>query len=162
MRVPGGGRTAPPLWLAAALAGAAALAACEAPVVPPLARTQIDALRAESDAPARYRFQVDARRSVVGRAAVTTTEGRVVLVDDAARLVVVDGPALLDDVVGAPAALHDGRVVAARATEPGESDLWVVTMDGAPPRAIAAAHGADGQPFARTIRFERVSTTWAP
>ena len=75
---------------------------------------------------------------------------RVVVVDHDARLFVQQGPtrrALLDQVVGTPVVLDSQRIVAARQTEPGESDLWILTADGQPPRALAAAPGADDSAF---------------
>lgn len=84
------------------------------------------------------------------RAALLHPRGGALLVDDEARLSWVRKGVrqpLLDEVVGKPALLDDGRVVAARSTDPGESDLWLVTLDGAPPRALTATAGADGQPF---------------
>lgn len=77
-------------------------------------------------------------------------KGGALVVDGDARLFWVTSDArrpLLDSVVGRPALLRDGRVIAARATDLGESDLWLVTTDGAPPRALTATAGADGQPF---------------
>jgi hypothetical protein len=74
---------------------------------------------------------------------------RVVAVDADARLVLVEGAIrrpLLDHVVGAPVVVDATRVLAARETEPGETDLWLVSDDGAPPRALAAAPGADDSP----------------
>lgn len=87
------------------------------------------------------------------RAARMHPTGGALLVDEEARLLWVEKGErgarrpLLDAVVGRPALLGDGRVVAARSTDPGESDLWLVTLDGAPPRALTASPGADGQPF---------------
>jgi hypothetical protein len=75
---------------------------------------------------------------------------RVVVVDHDARLFVQQGAArraLLDQVVGTPVVLDSQRVLAARETEPGESDLWILTADGQPPRALAAAPGADDSAF---------------
>jgi hypothetical protein len=66
--------------------------------------------------------------------------------DADARLLVQQGARrrqLLDGVVGEPVVLDNTRVIVARQTEPGETDLWMVTDDGQPPRALAAAPGAD-------------------
>jgi len=75
---------------------------------------------------------------------------RVVVVDHNAHLFVQQGAtrrALLDQVVGTPVVVDSQRVIAARQTEPGESDLWILTADGQPPRALAAAPGADDSAF---------------
>lgn len=93
-------------------------------------------------------------RLPAARAAVLWPRGatgtpRVVAVDADARLVVVEGQRrrpLLDRIVGAPVVVDAARVIAARETEPGETDLWLVSDDGAPPRALAAAPGADDSP----------------
>lgn len=80
----------------------------------------------------------------------TDAADRVVVVDHDARLFVQQGAtrrALLDQVVGTPVVLDSQRVIAARETEPGESDLWILTADGQPPRALAAAPGADDSAF---------------
>lgn len=85
-----------------------------------------------------------------GREARLHPQGGALVVDDDARLSWVrrgDRRALLDGVEGRPALLEDGRVIASRATDPGQSDLWLVTLDGRPPRALTATPGADGQPF---------------
>jgi hypothetical protein len=74
---------------------------------------------------------------------------RVAAVDADARLVLVEEGRrrpLLDHVVGVPVVLDERRLIAARETEPGETDLWVVADDGTPPRAVAAAPGADDSP----------------
>ncbi len=84
------------------------------------------------------------------RAARLHPRGGALVVDANAALSLVQGDgkrALLDSVVGRPALLPDGRVVASRSTDIGESDLWIVTLDGAPPRALTSTAGADGQPF---------------
>jgi hypothetical protein len=79
---------------------------------------------------------------------------RVVTVDADDRLVLSTNAdagsartVLLDHVVGSPVFLGDHQLVVARQTEPGETDLWIVSDDGAPPRAIAAAPGADDNPM---------------
>lgn len=84
------------------------------------------------------------------RAARLHPNGGALVVDGDAQLSWVKGDSrrpLLDSVVGRPAVLDDGRVLASRSTDLGESDLWLVTLDGAPPRALTATAGADGQPF---------------
>ena len=125
----------------------AALAGCAAPV---LDETPVRAPRADTDEPRSSSFALDGVPLGTGRAALPLPDGRAVLVDDDARLVLVEGETrapLLDAVVGRPALLDDARVIAARATDLGESDLWIVPVDGSRPRALAAHAGADGQPF---------------
>lgn len=99
------------------------------------------ALAGRDGALQRFGDARDARLHPRGGALVVDGEARLTWVKDGARR------ALLDGVVGRPAVLEDGRVIAARSTDPGESDLWLVTLDGAPPRALTATPGADGQPF---------------
>lgn len=95
--------------------------------------------------------QADGTAEPLGRARTARLHPRgTLVVDEEARLLLVEQGArrpLLDSVEGRPALLPDGRVVASRSTDPGESDLWLVTLDGAPPRALTATPGADGQPF---------------
>lgn len=84
------------------------------------------------------------------RAVTRHPNGGVLVVDEDQRLSLVEGDTrvtLLDEVEGRPAVLPDGRVVAARAADPGESDLWLVTLDGELPEALSEAPGADGHPF---------------
>jgi hypothetical protein len=88
----------------------------------------------------------DARAAALWPGAAASLDTRLVVVDADARLLVQQGASrrqLLDGVVGEPVVLDNQRVIVARQTEPGESDLWVVTDDGQPPRALAAAPGAD-------------------
>ena len=90
-----------------------------------------------------------ARAAVLWPHAGVTVAPRVAAVDADARLVLVeDGRRrpLLDRVVGVPVVVDDHHLIAARETEPGETDLWLVGDDGAPPRALAAAPGADDSP----------------
>lgn len=93
----------------------------------------------------------DGAMAPLGQAREARLHPRGALVVDAeARLLLVENGVsrtLLESVEGRPALLADGRVVASRSTDPGESDLWLVTLDGAPPRALTATPGADGQPF---------------
>lgn len=91
------------------------------------------------------------RLPAVRAAALWPKEGRarVVAVDAAARLVIIEGAVrrpLLDHVVGVPVVVDATRVLAVREAEPGETDLWLVSDDGGPPRALAAAPGADDSP----------------
>jgi hypothetical protein len=86
------------------------------------------------------------------RAALLLDADRVLLVDTERRLLLrtpKGSATLLDTIVGAPARLQDGRVIAARETEPGESDLWVLDPDAPakPPRALAASEGSNELPF---------------
>lgn len=84
------------------------------------------------------------------RAVTRHPRGGVLVVDEKKRLALVKRDrrvTLLDEVEGKPAVLRDGSVVVARATDPGESDLWVATIDGQPPRPLTKAPGADGHPF---------------
>ena len=88
----------------------------------------------------------DARAAALWPAASAAVDTRLVVVDADARLLVQQGARrrqLLDGVVGEPVVLDNTRVIVARQTEPGETDLWMVTDDGQPPRALAAAPGAD-------------------
>lgn len=81
--------------------------------------------------------------------ATSSSAPRVLAVDKDARLLALEGGrqrALLDHVVGAPVVLDAHRALAARETGPGETDLWIVSDDGQPPRALAAAPGADDTP----------------
>jgi hypothetical protein len=108
----------------APIIGIAFVLACDAvPNAPAVERTQLaarPALRAESDAPP------------LNEALVSSESDRV----------------LADRVHGAHAVLADGKIVVARlGEEPGESDLWIVTKDGAP-RTLCVAPGPDEQPFA--------------
>ena len=88
-----------------------------------------------------------------GRGALALANGRVALVNNEGALFLVDGALrtpLLDQVTSAPIALPGDRLLASRSTDVGESDLWIVTLGAgshAPPRALAAARGADGLPF---------------
>lgn len=82
---------------------------------------------------------------------VTRHPGRgMLLVDEGSRLVLVQRgvrTSLLDGVEGKPAVLPDGRIVASRAGDPGESDLWLVGVDGEAPRALTTGAGGNGHPF---------------
>lgn len=117
------------------------LAACTTAVVEERARP-------ESDERPLATFHVDGV-DVQGRAALTLEDGRVLIIDarDALRFASSKRPLL--DGVRAVADLRDGRVVASRSTDVGESDLWLVPLqprDG-PPRALAAEKGADEMPL---------------
>lgn len=71
-------------------------------------------------------------------------------VDAEQRLLRLDPAAarpLLSNAAGKPAPLADGSVVVARATSPGETDLWHVSREGHA-RAISPAPGPDDLPFA--------------
>jgi len=90
-----------------------------------------------------------ARAAVLWPRAGVTGAPRVAAVDADARLVLVEGGRrrpLLDHVVGAPVVVDARQLLAARETEPGETDLWLVGDDGTPPRALAASPGADDSP----------------
>jgi Tol biopolymer transport system component len=116
-------------------------AACTAAVVE-------DRARPESDERPLSAFTVDGTR-IEGRAALTLDDGRVLVVDnnDALRFAHARTPLL--DRVRAVVDAGEGRVVASRSTDVGESDLWLVRLDGSsPPRAIAAEKGADEMPLA--------------
>ena len=102
-----------------------------------------------ADAAGREHRLPSARAAVLWPRTGGTGAPRVAAVDAHARLVLVeDGRRLplLDRVVGAPVVVDDHHLIAARETEPGETDLWLVGDDGAPPRALAAAPGADDSP----------------
>jgi hypothetical protein len=121
-----------------------------------LVATPVSAPRAESDEPLAVQLELSSalgRQSLgVGRGGLLLPGGAAVVLDEERRLV-LHGPArqrprlLLEDVLEVPALLPDGRLLATRATDLGESDLWLVRLDGEPPRALAAAPGADGQPL---------------
>lgn len=118
------------------------LAACTAAVVEERARP-------ESDERPTSSFIVDGAR-IEGRAALTLDDGRVLVVDkdDALRFAHAQGRAPLLDRVRAVVDAGNGRVVASRSTDLGESDLWLVRLDrSSPPRAIAAEKGADEMPL---------------
>jgi hypothetical protein len=124
---------------AAVVVTAPAAAMPESDHVPAHGVVLADAQGHEHRLPAARAAALWPRRGVAGAP-------RVLAVDDAARLVVIEGGRrlpLLDRVVGAPVVLDEGRALAARETEPGETDLWIVGDDGQPPRALAAAPGAD-------------------
>lgn len=71
-----------------------------------------------------------------------TADGALVRLADGRRTT------LLERAIGRPAALPDGGVVVAQAAaEPGESDLWLVSLAGAR-RALAPAAGPDDLPIA--------------
>jgi len=82
------------------------------------------------------------KAGVTGRVAFVRDDN--VLVSKTAR----GARVLLDGVIGAPAIYDADHVIAARQTEPGETDLWLVSDDGAPPVAIAPGPGADDTPIA--------------
>jgi TolB protein len=72
------------------------------------------------------------------------------LVSPAGELVRADARGehvLLDRALGKPAPRADGSVVVARRDGPGESDLWLVALDGTA-RALAPAPGPDDSPVA--------------
>lgn len=90
-----------------------------------------------------------ARAAALWPRAGATGTPRVVAVDAGARLIAIDAGQrrpLLDHVVGAPVVVDATRVIAARETSPGETDLWIVGDDGQPSRALAGAPGADDSP----------------
>lgn len=130
------------------LALATLLTACE---VAPVDARPVREARAESDERPTLALEHQGVHLGTGRGALALPDGRFALVDDADALVLVDGATrthLLDHVTTAPLALPDGRLLASRTTEAGESDLWLVTLDrSSPPRALAAARGADALPF---------------
>lgn len=109
----------------------------------------VAAPRAESDERPSFALRVG-EHTLRGRAAIALIDGRAALIDDAGALLLVDAgrrTKLLDG-VREVIDLGDGRVLASRSTDVGESDLWIVRLDRkAPPRALAAAHGADTTPF---------------
>jgi hypothetical protein len=118
-------------------------AACTAAVV----EDRTHPAQPESDERPVATFHVDGTR-IQGRAALTLDDGRVLVVDanDALRFAHARAPLL--DHVRAVVDVGDGRVVASRSTNVGESDLWLVRLDGSsPPRAIAAEKGADEMPL---------------
>ncbi|MEW5852640.1 MAG: hypothetical protein AB2A00_27900 [Myxococcota bacterium] len=83
------------------------------------------------------------------RASAVLPDGRAVVVDEPGRLVLTDGVqrrVLLDAVVGVPAVLGDGKVLATRSEEPGQADLWIVEVDDAKARPWLTWPGAEGQP----------------
>ena len=128
-----------------------------------LALEPASAPRAETDEEPLFHASIDGDDRVqplgLVRHAFMLPDGRALTVDATRTLWVTDGERtarLLDGVLGVPV-LRTDAVVAARATAPGESDLWLVPLGApaadatetrrAPPRALAAQHGADGQPF---------------
>ncbi len=76
--------------------------------------------------------------------------GGVLVVDVQAHLSLVTQEVnrrLLDGVEGRPVVLPDGRVVATSAEDPVDTDLWLVTIDGAPAQRLTDSPGSDGAPF---------------
>lgn len=116
------------------------LAACTAAVVE-------DRAHPESDERPLSTFTINGS-AVRARAALTLDDGRVLVVDADDALRFADAPTPLLDRVRSVVDAGNGRVVASRSTDVGESDLWLVALDrSSPPRAIAAALGADEMPL---------------
>ena len=115
-------RSAPPLTLFGAALCLGALACDDG-----LERAPASTPAVETDEPALYTFSdrhAENPKLGAGRAAVRLADGAVAIVDGDARLVHHKSGqrrVLLDGVVGTPAALDDGRLIATRVTAPGQS-----------------------------------------